>query len=262
MAKLPDTAPASHWYYPDGKPCHTVECKSRPGEQRNTTIRDARKLGLYPSVTTILKVIGKQSLQDWKVKQALNIALVTPQKPDEPADKWAKRVVAISNEPMKEAATIGSNVHDALDKAVGNLPFPADMEPYVNPIYEWIHENDIVPTKRECTVTHEAMGYAGTVDLTFTYDKWFGVLDYKTRRGSQSYIEDTLQLAAYFVAVYGERMLPNAILRNVIISRDNPGEFEVVKVEDPVGAWKAFQGAFALWKYLKGYDPMGEQEDA
>ena len=35
-----------HWYTPSGSPSHTV--KALNGTDRNTTKRDARKLGLYP----------------------------------------------------------------------------------------------------------------------------------------------------------------------------------------------------------------------
>ena len=44
--------PAGHWYSKEGKPVHTQIKKD--GGERNTTLADAKKLGLYPSVTTIM----------------------------------------------------------------------------------------------------------------------------------------------------------------------------------------------------------------
>jgi hypothetical protein len=46
----------AHWYRRDGEPLHSVP--SAKGEPRPTTLRDARKLGLLPSVTNVLGVIN------------------------------------------------------------------------------------------------------------------------------------------------------------------------------------------------------------
>lgn len=43
----------SHWYSKKGDPFHTIPKKNEKGN-RVTTLADARELGLFPSVTTIL----------------------------------------------------------------------------------------------------------------------------------------------------------------------------------------------------------------
>jgi len=53
-----------HWYTKDGEPAYTIERADGKGF-RNTTLRDAKKLGLLPSVTTILGVAAKPGLQNW-----------------------------------------------------------------------------------------------------------------------------------------------------------------------------------------------------
>ena len=53
----------AHWYRRDGEPLHSVP--SAKGEPRPTTLRDARKLGLLPSVTNVLGVIAKPELTAW-----------------------------------------------------------------------------------------------------------------------------------------------------------------------------------------------------
>jgi hypothetical protein len=55
---------SSHWYSLDGKPCHTVPNKDGDGT-RTTTLRDARKLQLLPSVTTIIGILDKPQLTKW-----------------------------------------------------------------------------------------------------------------------------------------------------------------------------------------------------
>ena len=57
---------------------HTVP--SAKGEARATTLRDARKLGLLPSVTNVLGVINKPELVEWKMTQAVLAALTLPRR--------------------------------------------------------------------------------------------------------------------------------------------------------------------------------------
>ena len=80
----PDSA---HWYQRDGVPLHTV--LSAKGEPRPTTLRDARKLGLLPSVTNILGVIAKPGLTSWLQEQAVLAALTLPRIEGESEDAFA-----------------------------------------------------------------------------------------------------------------------------------------------------------------------------
>ena len=67
------TSESGHWYAQDGEPMYTIIGAN--GKERNTTLRDAKSLGLVPSVTTILGMIAKPSLENWKINHALNSAL-------------------------------------------------------------------------------------------------------------------------------------------------------------------------------------------
>ena len=53
----------NHWYKQDGSPCYEVPYADPKKGMRSTTIRDARKLNLVPSVTTILQVMDKPGLR-------------------------------------------------------------------------------------------------------------------------------------------------------------------------------------------------------
>ena len=53
----------AHWYTADRQPMHEVEGKN--GNMRSTTIRDARELNLFPSVTTIIGILDKPGLNQW-----------------------------------------------------------------------------------------------------------------------------------------------------------------------------------------------------
>ena len=103
---------------------------------RSTSLRDARKLGLFPSVTNVLSVLAKPGLEAWKQEQAIMAALTLPRNEDEPLDAFARRVVADMTGEVKSAADLGSSIHAAIeayaqgrwvpeDKAVAELFEPA-----------------------------------------------------------------------------------------------------------------------------------------
>jgi len=77
-------AESTHWYTREGVPMYTVEAKN--GNQRPTTLRDARALDLVPSVTTVLNVAAKPGLEAWKQRQLLLAALTLPRSEDEAED--------------------------------------------------------------------------------------------------------------------------------------------------------------------------------
>ena len=61
---------SEHWYDKTGEAAYTVVGSN--GKERNTNLKDARKHGYVPSVTTILGVAAKPPLENWKINQALN----------------------------------------------------------------------------------------------------------------------------------------------------------------------------------------------
>src|SRR6185503_9066761 len=63
------SAEAAHFYTKTGEPMHFIERSDGQGT-RPTTLRDAKKLGLLPSPTSILKVLRAPQLEAWKMEQA------------------------------------------------------------------------------------------------------------------------------------------------------------------------------------------------
>ena len=83
---------AGHWYDKDGLPTYTIVGAN--GKERNTTLRDARQWGYVPSVTTIIGVAAKPSLENWKVNQALNSAIHRSKDPGESIEDFTNRCKA------------------------------------------------------------------------------------------------------------------------------------------------------------------------
>jgi hypothetical protein len=109
-------AESTHWYDRDGKPAYTV--KAKDGSPRPTTLRDARKLALVPSVTTIIKCASAPGLERWKLDQMLHAALTLPRGSTEPEAEWIGRVWADSKETASKAADRGTSIHAAIQGSV------------------------------------------------------------------------------------------------------------------------------------------------
>src|SRR5262252_4840711 len=109
----------AHWYRRDGEPMHTV--LSTKGEPRATTLRDARKLGLLPSVTNVLGVINRPELVEWKMTQAVLAALTLPRQPGEGEDAFARRVVDDAQSRVRTAAEFGSAFHGGAEHVARTL---------------------------------------------------------------------------------------------------------------------------------------------
>ena len=108
------TSESGHWYAQDGEPMYTIIGAN--GKERNTTLRDAKSLGLVPSVTTILGMIAKPSLENWKINQALNSALTLERKEGESFDSFAYRCKMDSKKIGMEAAKKGTKIHYQIEK--------------------------------------------------------------------------------------------------------------------------------------------------
>lgn len=257
--------PASHWYTREGQPAHAQPKAGGAGE-RPTTITDARRLGLVPSVTTILSIIGKPQLEKWKVTQGILAAGKNPRQEAESEEYWVQRVYDSAFQQVEDAAEKGSAIHAALDAAMAGEPVPEDVRVHVQPVLDWMSATGIEVAERETLVVNLADGYAGRADVFFRFGKrGIGILDYKTRKTKVGervtpYDGQGMQLAAYAAAFYGVEALPRVLAANVYISTTEPGRMEVCKHEDLPALYEAFRNACALWRHLKQYDPRTRKE--
>src|SRR6185369_1021896 len=79
-----------HFYTRAGEPAYTIVGKN--GVERNTTLRDARKLDLVPGVTSIIRCAAAPGLEAWKQDQLLLAALTLPRLDGESEKSWLSRV--------------------------------------------------------------------------------------------------------------------------------------------------------------------------
>jgi len=194
---------SGHWYDKDGNPCYTVERADGKGI-RGTTLRDAKKLGLVPSVTTIISVAAKPGLQNWLQQQAILAALTLPRKENESEEDYLARVLNDSKAQGREAADRGTYIHGVLESFFDGMLLEAVPEYCRNTEKElkvafgnrlWIPEK---------SGSHE-LGFGGKVDLCANGDKVKSippvVVDFKTKETTLEkvvpYEDHIMQLAAY-----------------------------------------------------------------
>jgi hypothetical protein len=249
---------AAHWYQRDGQPLHTV--LSAKGEPRPTTLRDARKLDLLPSVTNILGVIAKPELTAWLQEQAVMAALTLPRIAGETEDAFAKRVVEDSLTTRDGAADFGTAFHHGAERIAQTLEVDqADLlSAWLNRYRDWFQENVVTCRWTEQRVVSNQFGYAGTADLLIEH-KVHGLclVDLKTMKINPKYKMKPYSTWAYQLAAYRKALGVEARCINLIVNSvtpETPIEHVWGEAEMDAGS-RAFMAARELWVIEKDYDP-------
>ena len=244
------SAESVHWYRQDGAPQYTV--KAKDGSDRPTTLRDARKMDLVPSVTTVLKIAAKPGLEQWKLEQMLLSALTLPKQDSENEKAYIARIVADSKETGKQAAEAGTRIHEEIEKHFLGTKSDRGMKVEealfnhfkTHPDQPWLAEHSFA----------SPLGFGGKVDLMCKPDEHAAnglVADVKTKDFGpddkvDAYDEHLLQLAAYRVGLN----IPSARCANVFVSRTHPGLVKIVEwsEDDLKRGWQMFQCLLNYWK--------------
>ena len=251
MAELTARASESgHWYTREGDPMYTVEAAK--GGMRATTLRDARKLNLVPSVTTVLNVAAKPALLQWMQKQVLLAALTLPKIDSETEEQYLDRIINDSKEQGRLAADAGTDIHAAVQAFYEGTVY-RDHEEHVKGCVKAIsgHYGDR-GWICERSFAHDA-GFGGKVDMHVPASEGFEgiVVDIKTKEFTdpadvKGFDDHLMQLAAYRVGLG----IQNAQCANVFVSRSRPGLSVLVEwsQEDLRRGWQMFYHLLQFWQ--------------
>ena len=256
-----------HWYTPSGSPSHTV--KALNGTDRNTTKRDARKLGLYPSVTTISKIIANPSLDRWKQTQILDACLAQPMRAGESEEDYRGRVMQLSQKKMTDARAFGSLYHAAIDELNQTGYVGSEYEEireHVALYVQWVRDNHARFIDTEFVAVNKKLGYAGTVDALAVIDGRTTLLDYKTqdvKSGKPRFYPSWIyQLAAYKYADWENKPKRISQVMSVVLPSNKP-TYPIIKIWDAAeirNAWQTFQAACKLWQLTNNFNPAVNAE--
>lgn len=253
----------THWYAADGTPVYEVPRADGSG-MRPATLADARKLSLYPGVTSIIKCAAAPGLENWKQNQVMLAALTLPRLPGELDEAFCKRVLVDSGEQARRARERGTEIHAAIQGHYEGKPPSVEMFDYVRGAVRAIRENfgeHKWVSERPCS--HQ-LGYGTKADLHCTEPI---VLDFKGADFTAKEIatlktwdEHAMQLAATREALN----LPHAECAIVYVSRTTPGLCRVIRMdEDEIQrGWAMFQALLAFWQHRNKHWPYRQREAA
>jgi len=243
---------AAHWYNKDGEGKH------------DATLTDARKLLLYPSVTTIDKDIFKNDFLDrWKMNELAKAAASTFKQLHESEEDYANRIYEISLGKGNTAADFGKEIHDAIEH-YPQLPLNTSLHPWIDRFGRWFDANVEEVIHRERVVLDHDLGVAGRCDFIGLQKGRVIIPDWKTqnvkkdekgRKKPVFYPSWPRQLGFYAVAFAKETRtfpsIPKCI--SVVIDSNEPDDPFVREWSDDeiknaykdfvVGAWLWFNGS-------------------
>lgn len=252
----PRPSEAGRWYDAQGRSVYEVPRADGKG-MRDATLRDARKLGLLPSVTTIIRCAAAPGLEIWKQTQVLLAALTLPRAPGELDAVYCQRIMEDSRAQAEKAREKGTTIHAAIQSHYQGTGIDTETWPYVQgatiAVRDWANEP---AWQAERAFADVMEGYGGKIDLC-SADGNGVVLDFKTREFSadkpaKGWDEQLMQLAAYRRG-YG---YPAARCANVFVSTSVPGLAVVHEWSESElqRGWLMFKALLDFWKARSGYN--------
>jgi len=259
----------SHWYRPDGTAFHFI-AKADGSGNRPTTLADAKKLGLLPSVTGILKSLAKPALQEWLIRQSVMAIVTAPDVAGEAIDAKITRILETErhqDEEAKAAADLGTRIHAELEAHfMGQDVIDQELQPWVTPAIDELHTYGKLVSAEKIVVGD---GYAGRMDLWLESEDTMWLWDAKSAKKlpdpkKGAWLEHRLQLAAYAQAVAdllatGGGEMKTIKTANIYISTTEKGAFVVCEHDD----WRTtylegFSPLVTYWQFANNYRPQAQ----
>lgn len=244
----------NHWYRQDGTPQYTV--LSKDGKERDTTLRDARKLNLFPSVTTIMNVMEKQALVQWKLEQ---FVVAAKQKLEYKRifleEEEIQHIWKMYKENTEQYAKKGAAIHDGLERYFRDGTLEPKDEMILLPTIELVEKMFIGKKIPEQSFACKE-GYGGKIDLIVETEKEQIIIDFKTKKGDLTKVytsnEYLMQLTAYRKALQ-----KNARCINIFISTDTEVTPKVHEwyVDELEKGYQMFDCLKRYWQISTGYIP-------
>jgi hypothetical protein len=237
---------SGHWYTKDGSPAYTTVGKT--GE-RPTTLRDARKLGLLPSVTTINGMLSKAGLDTWKQQQVLLAALTLPRQDGEAEQEWLARVMQDSKATGREAAERGTAIHAIIESYFEQVYMP-EKPAYLDNIDKALNEAFGSQLWLSEKSFGHPLGFGGKCDLMASSGF---VVDFKTKETDLDkvdvYFEHEMQLAAYREGLG----VPTARCAIVFVNgKTNQVKLIEISQEKLQSGWECFEHLLRVYQIKNG----------
>ncbi len=265
----------SHWYSKTGEACHTFT--DDKGNEKPTGLREARKWGLKPSVSSVVHVWGNEGLARARERRLIATARITPYNEWGGTEAFISEVNKAALAEWEVAMSTGTTFHGLIESKLKDGEYcrepiewggkMIDPSPIVEAALKELNGLNIMAV--EARVVRLKDGYAGTTDLPYEREDGhvLGVADWKTTKTTEKKKMvpkqgHAAQIAAYWMAYHGKELddIPcNAEGRNIYVSTTEPGRIETLVYDhnELRNGWAAFKACLELWRQTHKYDPRG-----
>ena len=251
-------AESTHWYDKNGNPAYEVPYADPKKGMRAATLRDARKLDLWPGFTTVNKMLAAPGLERWKQNQIFMAALTLPTIEGETAKEFEARIWEDANEHSRQARERGTAIHAAVQGWFENEIPPGEyQEIYEAADLAMDEQFGYQDWRCEQSFYHPA-GYGGKVDINATgYIGDFKTKEFDKDNPPKAYPENGMQLAAYREGL----KMPDAVCFNCFISTNNPGLVHIhiwdeAEISDE---WNVFRNLLEICQIRNKHRPASAQ---
>lgn len=252
----------AHWYTLAGEPSHTND------QGKPTTLREARKDKLLPSITTVLGVVVAKGLNRWRENQIAEAVHRNTQAEREELVDFFRRCVEEARSIPSVAAERGKEIHAVAEATLLGKDVDPGDDVQKRAVIDWIVANVTKVYFAEKPLVHPELAMAGCADACVDLKGVEGrvVLDFKTRKFKAYkthptwrpawYKKDCRQLSFYSDCLPDE---PAARVANVGINTATdepwPAEFKLWTPEEAKAGLAAVYHARGLWCDENGYFP-------
>lgn len=153
------------FYSQDNPPERFDSLELFPKHDEISGAKKCLKMGLLPSVTTVLNVHREEYLERWLCGQAIQEYAQNGNK--------AKEAVAHIYTRESENAQFGTDCHEVMEAAMKGEKMPEvsnDVMLHAGPLLAWIKKNVKETLFCEKTLASPTVGAAGTVDMVFIHN--------------------------------------------------------------------------------------------
>jgi len=246
----------SHWYDREGNPRYEVQGKLGP---KPTTLREARKEGWVPSVSTVWgDIVAKPMLNKWMQNELMSALWeefhsAENMSGEQTYSVYEEQARTRFSKKQQQVMNRGTVIHDHLELYFKGIKVSPEYEEICHNVHQKLNEVcDGGDWIAEHAFAHHS-GYGGKIDLH--NDEW--VIDFKTKEFPDKpnvkkmvYDDYGAQLAAYNYGMGNTRRIMNLFI--------DVGEGHRVlewEHEDTSRYTNMFKHALSLWKLVKKYDP-------
>jgi hypothetical protein len=250
------------FYDPSSNPAARIDSQTLfPNCSAEEACQRCLKLGLLPSVTSVLATLRQEYVEKWKMGEAIR----NYQKHGN-----ARMAVEEHFKTDSKESQFGTRVHEVIHQFTQNEKI-TDKEAleHALPLIEWLHENKCEVLQSETTLACEKTGSAGTIDLVLRDKRKQKILgDIKVVKMSRKFekippLNYRCQLSAY------ERMLleqdPEPMERTSFylaspFGDDKTPQLTIFRYSEDY--YPEFQACLALWhaQYGKKYEKPKKEE--